>query len=178
MHWPPAIVRVTPLYWMCGRVVYLCVAFLHHIHAAKVCELWKDFFVWTLFYNMHSSLCLQFCTSIHKIKSHYYCTSTLLCLCQILYTHIILTHDCDVLIVVISDGWHKPITQHFYITSNIPFHAIYYNQPYKCMQKHSNCLCLMFSSLLYHLAQEYTQFRIPWSCEWIWSVMNMKLLTQ
>ena len=23
---------------MCGRVVYLCVAFLHHIHAANVCE--------------------------------------------------------------------------------------------------------------------------------------------
>ena len=47
-----------------------------------------------------------------------------------------LTHDCDMLIVVISDGRHKPII-FLYITSNTPFHAIYYNQPYKCMQKHS-----------------------------------------
>ena len=38
VHWPSAIVRVTPLYWMCRRVVYLRVAFLHHIHAANVCE--------------------------------------------------------------------------------------------------------------------------------------------
>ena len=38
MHWPSAIIRVTPLYWMCGRVVYLRVAFLHHIHATNVCE--------------------------------------------------------------------------------------------------------------------------------------------
>ena len=38
VHWPSAMVRVTPLYWMCGRVVYLGVAFLHHIHAANVCE--------------------------------------------------------------------------------------------------------------------------------------------
>ena len=38
VHWPSAIVRVTPLYWLCGRVVYLCVALLHHIHAANVCE--------------------------------------------------------------------------------------------------------------------------------------------
>ena len=41
VHWPSAIVRVTPLYWMCERVVYLRVAFLHHydhIHTANVCE--------------------------------------------------------------------------------------------------------------------------------------------
>ena len=38
VHWPSAIVRVTPFYWMCGRVVYLCFGFLHHIHAANVCE--------------------------------------------------------------------------------------------------------------------------------------------
>ena len=38
VHWPSVIVRVTPLYWMCERVVYLHVAFLHHIHAANVCE--------------------------------------------------------------------------------------------------------------------------------------------
>ena len=39
VHWPSAIVRVTPLYWLCGRLVYLRVAFLHHyIHAANVCE--------------------------------------------------------------------------------------------------------------------------------------------
>ena len=37
VHWPSAIVRVMPLYWMCKRVVYLHVAFLHHIHAANVC---------------------------------------------------------------------------------------------------------------------------------------------
>ena len=39
--WPSAIVRVTPLYWMCGRVAYLCVAFPHHI--AKVCEKFVNF---------------------------------------------------------------------------------------------------------------------------------------
>ena len=33
---PSATVRVVPLYQMCGRVAYLCVAFLRHI--AKVCE--------------------------------------------------------------------------------------------------------------------------------------------
>ena len=56
------------------------------------------------------------------------------------------THDCDMLIVVISDGRHKPITQFFifYITSHTPFHAIYYNQPYKCMQKHSEKIFLHF----------------------------------
>ena len=54
------------------------------------------------------------------------------------------------LIVVISDVRHKPITQlFFYVTSNTPFYAIYYNQPYKCMQKHSEkiffCLHLITS---------------------------------
>ena len=33
---PKVRVRVAPLYWMCGRVVYLHVAFPCHI--AKVCE--------------------------------------------------------------------------------------------------------------------------------------------
>ena len=36
VHWPSAIVRVTPLYRMCERVAYLHVAFLLRI--AKVCE--------------------------------------------------------------------------------------------------------------------------------------------
>ena len=36
VHQPLATVRVVPLYQMCGRVAYLCVAFLPHI--AKVCE--------------------------------------------------------------------------------------------------------------------------------------------
>ena len=50
------------------------------------------------------------------------------------------------LIVVISDGRHKPIIQHFfYITSNTPFHAIYYNQPYKWMQKHSEKIFSQFA---------------------------------
>ena len=80
-----------------------------------------------------------------------------------------------------------------HITSNTPFHAIYYNQPYPptspalqdvdslwpaSLCTICNCLCLMFSSLLYHLSQEYPQFRIPWSRQWIWSVMNLKLLNQ
>ena len=59
-----------------------------------------------------------------------------------------LTHDCDMLIVVISDGIgrHKPIIHFFlYITSNTPFHAIYYNQPYKCMQKHSEKIFSQFT---------------------------------
>ena len=38
---PLAIVGVTPLYWMCGRVAYLCVAFLHHI--AEVFEKFMNF---------------------------------------------------------------------------------------------------------------------------------------
>ena len=29
------------------------------------------------------------------------------------------------------------INLNIYLTSNTPFHAIYYNQPYKCMQQHS-----------------------------------------
>ena len=50
------------------------------------------------------------------------------------------------LIVVISDVRHKPITKKFfYITSNIPFYAIYYNQPYKCMQKHSEKIFSQFA---------------------------------
>ena len=50
------------------------------------------------------------------------------------------------LIVVISDVRHKPITQiFFYITSNTPFYAIYYNQPYKCMQKHSEKIFSQFA---------------------------------
>ena len=46
VHQPLSTVRVVPLYQMCGRVAYLCVAFLPHI--AKVCEkfvnFWMDFF--------------------------------------------------------------------------------------------------------------------------------------
>ena len=46
VRWPPATVRVAPLPWMCGRVAYLPVAFLHHIAgivpsfcvSEKVCE--------------------------------------------------------------------------------------------------------------------------------------------
>ena len=49
------------------------------------------------------------------------------------------------LIVVIADERHKPVTQIFYITSNTPFHAIYYNQPYKCMQKHSEKIFSQFA---------------------------------
>ena len=58
-----------------------------------------------------------------------------------------LTHDCDMLIAVISDGRHKPIIQFLfvYITSNTPFHAIYYNQPHKCMQKHSEKIFSQFA---------------------------------
>ena len=41
------------------------------------------------------------------------------------------------LIVVISDGRHEPILNKKFFLYNTPFHAIYYNQPYKCMQKHS-----------------------------------------
>ena len=58
------------------------------------------------------------------------------------------THDYDMLIVVISGGRHKPITlflNFIYITSNTPFHAIYYNQPYKCMQKHSEKIFSQFA---------------------------------
>ena len=50
VHQPSPTVRVAPLYQMCGRVAYLCVAFLPHI--AKVreegCEFWMDFSVRTL----------------------------------------------------------------------------------------------------------------------------------
>ena len=35
-RWPLATVKVVPLYWVCGRVAYPCVAFPCHI--AKVCE--------------------------------------------------------------------------------------------------------------------------------------------
>ena len=56
------------------------------------------------------------------------------------------THDYDMLFVVISDGQHIPITQQFfYVTSNTPFHAIYYNQPYKCMQKPSEKIFSQFA---------------------------------
>ena len=41
VHQPLATVRVAPLYQMCGRVAYLCVAFLRHI--AKVCEKFVNF---------------------------------------------------------------------------------------------------------------------------------------
>ena len=41
VHRPSAIVRVTPLYGMCGRVAYLRVAFLQHI--AKACEKFVNF---------------------------------------------------------------------------------------------------------------------------------------
>ena len=39
--WPSAVVRVAPLYQMCGRVVYLHVAFPCHI--ARVCEKFVNF---------------------------------------------------------------------------------------------------------------------------------------
>ena len=52
-----------------------------------------------------------------------------------------LTHDCGMLIVVISDEQHKPII----LTSNTPFHAVYYNQPYKCMQKHNEKIFSQFA---------------------------------
>ena len=38
---PSATVRVAPLYWMCGRVAYLHVAFPCHV--AKVCEEFVNF---------------------------------------------------------------------------------------------------------------------------------------
>ena len=38
---PSATVRVAPLYWMCGRVAYLHVAF--PCHTAKVCEKFVNF---------------------------------------------------------------------------------------------------------------------------------------
>ena len=41
VHCPSATVRVLPLWWMCGRVVYLCVAFPCHI--AMVCEMFVNF---------------------------------------------------------------------------------------------------------------------------------------
>ena len=41
VHWPSATLRVAPLYRMCGRVAYLCVAFPCHI--AKVCEKFVNF---------------------------------------------------------------------------------------------------------------------------------------
>ena len=40
VHQPSATVRVVPLYWMGGRVVYLRVAFPCHI--ARVCEEFVD----------------------------------------------------------------------------------------------------------------------------------------
>ena len=48
---PLATVRVAPLYWLCGRVAYLHVAFPCHI--GKVCEFWKDFSVWILLNFQH-----------------------------------------------------------------------------------------------------------------------------
>ena len=46
VYQPLATVRVVPIYQTCGRVAYLCVAFLPHL--AKVCEFWMDFSVQTL----------------------------------------------------------------------------------------------------------------------------------
>ena len=48
MHQPLATVRVVPLYQLCGRVAYLCVAFLPHI--AKVCEKFVNF-KWIFLYE-------------------------------------------------------------------------------------------------------------------------------
>ena len=48
VHQPLATVRVVPLYQMCGRVAYLCVAFLPHI--AKVCEKFVNF-EWIFLYE-------------------------------------------------------------------------------------------------------------------------------
>ena len=48
VHQPLATVRVVPLYQMCGRVAYLCVAFLPHI--AKVCEKFVSF-EWIFLYK-------------------------------------------------------------------------------------------------------------------------------
>ena len=83
VHQPLATVRVAPLYQMCGRVAYLCVAFLCHI--AKVCEkfvnFWMDFSVWTLihFSNIfddmmddvhHSAYLYHFTLYSHKHTAH------------------------------------------------------------------------------------------------------------
>ena len=48
VHEPLATVRVAPLYQMCSRVAYLCVAFLPHI--AKVCEKFVNF-EWIFLYE-------------------------------------------------------------------------------------------------------------------------------
>ena len=50
VHQPLATVRVVPLYQMCGRVAYLCVAFFAPYCKGlwEVCEFWMDFSVRTL----------------------------------------------------------------------------------------------------------------------------------
>ena len=48
VHQPLTTVRVVPLYQICGRVAYLCVAFLPHI--AKVCEKFVNF-EWIFLYE-------------------------------------------------------------------------------------------------------------------------------
>ena len=48
VHQPLAIVRVAPLYQMCGRVAYLHDAFLYHV--AKVCEKFVSF-EWIFLYE-------------------------------------------------------------------------------------------------------------------------------
>ena len=62
VHWPLAVVRVTPLYWMCGRVAYLHVAFLHCI--AKVCEKFVNF-ERIFFWYEPCTVCWQGCLSNH-----------------------------------------------------------------------------------------------------------------
>ena len=78
VHWP--------LYWMCERVVYLRVAFLHHIHTANVCEKFANceriFFVWTQGgqryedkstgnSKRHSFQCLSFCLPLMPLDNLY-----------------------------------------------------------------------------------------------------------
>ena len=55
VHWPLAIVRVTPLYRMCERVAYLHVAFLLRI--AKVCEKFVN--SERIFLGMNPALCVD-----------------------------------------------------------------------------------------------------------------------
>ena len=50
---PLATARVAPLYWMCGRVAYLHVAFPCHI--AKVCERFVNFERIFLYEPCHSN---------------------------------------------------------------------------------------------------------------------------
>ena len=68
------IVRVTPFYWMCGRVVYLCVAFLHHYMLQKFvnCErifLYEHCFT-TCIVHCVFSFAQVYTKSSHTITAH------------------------------------------------------------------------------------------------------------